>query len=109
MNDDLIAQSRSGPGAQGRYRSRNISSVVVIALFSSQFELESGSRGVRLSMDLSVARARPGDGCGTAGGWHSIGPSAISHQDATYLCSAGTDRLSEEQGLTDGCSPLDGR
>src|SRR5919202_3090611 len=47
--------SRATPG-QAQYL------LLVIALFSSQFELENASRGVKLSMDLSVARARPGDG-----------------------------------------------
>src|ERR671933_553725 len=42
------------------------SALVVIALFSSQFELENALRGVKLSMDLSVAKGRLRDGQGTA-------------------------------------------
>src|SRR5919201_5661151 len=58
------ARSRSAPGAQDQHQSRNITFLLVIALFSSQFELENASRGVNLSMDLSVARGRPRAACG---------------------------------------------
>jgi hypothetical protein len=43
----------------------NINLLVVIALFSSQFELENASGGVKLIMDLRVARGRLRDGHGT--------------------------------------------
>jgi hypothetical protein len=46
---------------------QSINSLVVIALFSSQFELENALRGVKLSMDLSVAKGRLRDGQGTGG------------------------------------------
>ena len=58
----LVDQRRSSPTAQDDRQDKNTNSLVVIAFFSSQFELEGGVRGVRLSMDLSVARGRPGDG-----------------------------------------------
>ena len=47
-------------------RKQRINLLVVIALFSSHFELENDSGGVKLSMDLAAIRGRARDGCGTA-------------------------------------------
>jgi hypothetical protein len=61
----VLASSTSGTVVHGpgtETRTKTINSLVVIALFSSQSELESGSWGVKLSMDLSGARGRPRDG-----------------------------------------------
>src|SRR5262249_8540148 len=63
-----------GPGCSVRAKpneleTRIVKLLVVIALFSSQFELKNGRTGVKLSMDLAGIEGRLRDGCGTAKRW----------------------------------------
>jgi hypothetical protein len=56
-----------------RRQYRHINLLVVIALFSSHFELESGCTRVKLSMDLAALGGRARDGSGTAKPSYPVG------------------------------------